>query len=192
MPLNSKKCPFCAENIKLVATICRYCQKEQPVISASEVPGKWFSKSKKGLVAVSGVLVVGIVASLAVVSINRANELAQLEEFNRTLQELTPSEPVSDWAPAGYKYHELNPDIAYKKRKSDCSGSDTCFSFFVFSRTGCPGGLYMEANVLVDGVIEEWSNDSLAGLPAFQKGKMSLDFNTNQNGTLQWTEVNCY
>lgn len=31
-----KRCPFCAEIIKPAATVCRYCQREQPTPAASQ------------------------------------------------------------------------------------------------------------------------------------------------------------
>jgi hypothetical protein len=150
-----------------------------------------FSDNKKTLVVFAGLLVAAFIAIFAVSAINSAREEAELEEFIRQAEELTPPETVNDWAPTGFKYHELNQDIAYMKTSKDCGGADTCFTFFVISRTGCPSGLYMEASILVDGVVEDWSNDSLPSLPAFQEAKMSLNF-YSEDGDLQWTAVNCY
>jgi hypothetical protein len=192
MNLRTKKCPFCAESIKAEASVCRYCQKNQPKNELPKAESNAFFKNKKALVAVAGILVVGFITTFAVSAINSAREEAELEEFIRKAQELTPPETVNDWAPTGYKYHELNQDIAYMKTGGDCDGAESCFTFFVISRTGCPSGLYMESNVLVDGVVEDWSNASLPSLPAFQEAKMSLNFYAEPDGDLQWTAVNCY
>jgi hypothetical protein len=35
--VNEKTCPFCAEEIKLQATICRFCNREQPKIEEDRV-----------------------------------------------------------------------------------------------------------------------------------------------------------
>jgi|AACY02.14.fsa_nt_gi hypothetical protein len=43
----------------------------------------------------------------------------------------------------------------------------------------------MEANLLINGVVEEWSNDSLAALSAFQEAKMPLNFNADEPRDLQ-------
>jgi hypothetical protein len=193
MDLKTKKCPFCAESIKAEAIVCRYCQKDQPKNVLPNDQSNTFSNNNKTLVVFAGLLVASFIAIFAVSAGNSAREEAELEEFIRQAEELTPPETANDWAPTGYKYHELNQDIAYMAGDmSECSTGTSCFNYFVISRTGCPSGLYMEANLLQNGVVEEWSNDSLAGLPAFQEAKMSLNFNAKGSGELQWTEVNCY
>lgn len=35
-----KKCPYCAELIKIEATICRYCTEKQPPLDASKYPSQ--------------------------------------------------------------------------------------------------------------------------------------------------------
>jgi hypothetical protein len=110
-----------------------------------------------------------------------------------------PVEENTDWAPEGYKYFDELWDsdipvhnVAYKQDPSGTCDYGTCFSFTAIAEDGCPNSLYVKANLLVDGVVEDWTNDATSTLEPGQVARMKLQFSSDIDGQVNWTEVNCY
>jgi len=66
-----------------------------------------------------------------------------------------------------------------------------CLMVVVYSRTGCPGGVYVEAAIERDGVVVGWTNDVVGALSPDQTGTGFLDDIEGTGGTFRVNEVVC-
>ena len=103
-----------------------------------------------------------------------------------------------NWAPAGYKYFDQNldsqvdvHDVAYQPDpNAEGDGIGTHFGFLVMAQNGC-SSLYIEANLTVDGIVEDWTNASTSSLAPGQAARMLLQWSHDEGGQVQWTKVSC-
>lgn len=100
------------------------------------------------------------------------------------------------WYPKGYT--EYDSDLAYKwtthKRSADCSDC-IYWTMQVIANTGCLGGVYAELNIMRNGEVVDWTNDSVPSLAAGQVA--FLEFISYQDGSGssyqgQLTSLNCH
>jgi hypothetical protein len=96
------------------------------------------------------------------------------------------------WYPDGFSEISNFPGFAYKNTSS--SGSCTfgsCALFKIVSKTDCPGSLYVETNLLVDGEVVDWSNDT-ARVQAYQIANMETTFTSDRRGNWEFVNISCY
>ena len=94
------------------------------------------------------------------------------------------------WYPKGY--NEFG-EIAWKWTDESCGTRyGYCWTMRVISDSGCYGGVYAEVNILQNGTIVGWSNDTLGSLPPGQKGKLAFtEYGGSGTKQAQLTELNC-
>lgn len=98
------------------------------------------------------------------------------------------------WYPKGFELIGGYTDFAYKNSASGCSYSfGSCATFKIVSKTGCPTSLYVETNLLRNGEVVDWSNDTARGLAPGQVAAMETTF-TKGDGAGSWTftDISCY
>lgn len=138
--------------------------------------------------------VLGLVVALGV-------SLSGCSSSSESLDPLPTEEAVIedlDWAPEGYKYFDQNfdsqvdvHDVAYMPDpNAEGDGYGTSFGFLVMAQNGC-SSLYIEANLTVDGIVEDWTNASTSSLAPGQEARMLLQWSHDEAGQVQWTEVSC-
>jgi type II secretory pathway pseudopilin PulG len=108
---------------------------------------------------------------------------AEIAEQARALADVS-------WLPSGYKKFDLNPYLAYKKDGRSCSSYGVCFPFTLVTAKYC-SNIYIAGNVVSNGVVYEFANDSAQGISPGQKVKMKLQFTTEQGGTIDFTDATC-
>lgn len=96
------------------------------------------------------------------------------------------------WYPDGFSEIANFPGFAYKNTSSSGSCSfSSCALFKIVSRTDCPGSLYVETNLLVDGEIVDWGNDT-ARVQAYQIANMETTFTSDRGGSWEFVNISCY
>ena len=96
------------------------------------------------------------------------------------------------WYPKGFE--EYFPDIAFKvsKKGLDCY-SCAGLVWEVVTNKSCPNSLYIEANHFdKNGVIDDWTNDTVRALEAGQIAEIELYFYGVNAGTQKIIKADCY
>lgn len=102
------------------------------------------------------------------------------------------------WWPDGFNSLGLNPSFAVQwvKGAEDPCGSSACnyWTINIVSQSGCPGGVYVEVNMLDSaGTVFDWSNDTVPALAAGQVAQLQfLTYAPRDGSKAQVANVSCY
>lgn len=96
------------------------------------------------------------------------------------------------WYPKGFKETGFEGFAYQNISNQGCSYSfGSCAKFKIVSKTSCPTNLYVRTNHLVNGEVDDWSNDT-ATVSAGQVAIMETTFNSDYSGSWEFVEINCY
>jgi Protein of unknown function (DUF2510) len=162
------------------------------------IPAKYLTK--KNLIAVVAVLAL-LIGGGTVVKVgldyqsNKRAAAARAAEAKAALEAQIALDRIKNdvtWVPTGYYPWSEDKSIAYKwvKVNNDCY-SCIYWTLEVVSKLGCSGGVYGEMNILQNGIVVDYTNDTLSYLAPGQKGRLS--FETYRDGTFtgRLTELTC-
>jgi hypothetical protein len=123
-------------------------------------------------------------------SLSEAKEtISKIAGFATAVQLKAASKP---WYPKGFSDTGFEGFAFLPLENYSCQFSfGTCAKFKIVSRTDCLQNLYVKTNLLRNGEVVDWSNDT-AVVRSGQVAVMETNFSSDTGGSWQIVEISCY
>lgn len=123
------------------------------------------------------------------IATNTRTSISEVVSASGVIQYKASSKP---WYPKGFEETGFEGFAFQNISNQGCRYSfGSCAKFKIVSKTDCPTNLYVKTNHLVNGEVDDWSNDT-ATVSAGQVAIMETTFNSDYSGSWQFVEINCY
>jgi hypothetical protein len=115
-----------------------------------------------------------------------------LKDYDGYLNLIAIQKDQIPWYPKGFTEISGFSDFAYKASGANCSYSfGSCAVFKLVSVKACPTNLYVEANLLRNGEVVAWGNDT-ARVRSLQVSNMEISFSSDNGDSWEFTRIECY
>jgi hypothetical protein len=114
--------------------------------------------------------------------------------FSAAKQSLSTLAASVPWYPDGYNEWSSDTNVAWKWLDVyDCNFGDWCWKVQVVTKTGCPGGLYAEINILdsADNVVD-FTNDTVSSLGPGDSAILEFGTYNSVHAAGQMSKISCH
>lgn len=166
-----------------------------------QVPWAIFLQKRNLIIAATLVLATGASFAYAGFSDLQVKERVRAEQEERKKERAFLDAKLAEeqariladnsWVPSGYRKFEVNPSFAWKKDSRECQSSGVCLPMSVVTNQSC-------STISVRGLLEngayagDYASDFALNVSAGQKVQMKLQFASETNGSVKFTQVSCY
>jgi hypothetical protein len=157
--------------------------------------------SKKSIVIALATVLALLVVGVGGFIVHSNNVKAEKEAIRaaqalKAYQEQLEAERIRNdvtWVPSGYTAWNDDKSVAWKWIKNASNDCYSCrfWTVEVVSKYGCSNGVYGELNIEKNGVVVDYSNDTINYLGPFQAGRFTFETYVEGSISGRMTEINC-
>lgn len=116
---------------------------------------------------------------------------AAASAFDASMSEVQTLADSAPWYPEGYSQYDSTFATKWIQNAGDDCWGCSYWTLDVVTSTNCSNGVYAELNILKNGTVVDWTNDTLSSLSVGQVGRMQFETYDEGSHTGQLTTLTC-